>query len=342
MTRTLVTGGSGFLGSATVRHLLARGDSVRVFDLLDAADRPANVEFVRGDVRDPIAVARAVAGVDVVHHQVAQVPLAKDLELLHTVNVDGTERVLAEAARAGVQKVVVVSTSAVYGVPQSLPITSATPPRPAEAYGVAKLAAEARVETWRNRGLDVAVVRPRTILGPGRLGIFQLLFEWVRRGRPVYTLGNGRNRYQFVHVDDLAALCLLAEKPGNGLWLGGATQFGTMGDLLQNLVAHAQTGSPVRALPFGPTQRAMTWTSRLGLSPLASYHALAYGREIWFDTEQTRRALGWTPQHSNDAMIAQSYDWYVQNRELVLQQSNASPHRSRLAPRILAVLDWLP
>ena len=342
MKRVLVTGGSGFLGSATVRHLRARGDAVRIFDLQDASDRPPGVEFIAGDVRDPRAVARALADIDVVHHQIAQVPLAKDVHLLHTVNVDGTENILAEAARRGVQKVVVVSSSAVYGVPDRVPIDGQTPPRPAEAYGRAKLAAEVRAHVWQQRGLDVAIVRPRTILGAGRLGIFQLLFEWVRRGRPIYTLGNGNNRYQFVHVDDLADLCLRAERQGPGIWLGGTTAFGTMRELLVHLVAHAHTASPVRPLPLRVTQLAMDWTSRLGFSPLAGYHALAYGRDIWFDVAPTCHALGWAPRHSNDAMMAESYDWYLQHRVAVFAQRNASTHRSALAPRILRVLDWLP
>ena len=342
MKRILVTGGSGFLGHATVRHLWARGDTVRVFDLRDTAERPPDVEFVGGDVRDPAAVARAMANVDVVHHQIAQVPLAKDLNLLRTVNVDGTENVLAAAAKARVRKVVVVSSSAVYGVPEHVPIDAMTRAKPAEPYGEAKLAAELRALEWLARGLDVSIVRPRTILGPGRLGIFQLLFEWVRRNRPIYTLGAGQNRYQFVHVDDLAELCLRAERPGHGIWLGGAATFGTMRALLDNLVAHAHSRSPVRSLPLRPTQLAMQLTSRLGVSPLASYHALAYGREIWFDIGATCRALDWQPRHGNDAMMAQSYDWYVQHRAKVLSQADASPHRSALAPRVLRVLDWLP
>jgi nucleoside-diphosphate-sugar epimerase len=342
LKRILVTGGSGFLGAATVRHLLARRNVVRVFDLRDAHDRPSDVEFVAGDVRDPVAVARAMRDVDVVHHQIAQVPLAKDKYLLHSVNVVGTENVLAAAAAAHVQKVVVVSSSAVYGMPDRVPIDARTPTKPAELYGQAKLAAEMRALAWLARGLDVSIVRPRTILGAGRLGIFQLLFEWVRRGRPIYTLGAGDNRYQFVHVDDLADLCLRAERPGHGVWLGGATVFGTMRELLLHLVQHARTRSPVRALPLRPTQIAMALTSRLGLSPLASYHALAYGREIWFDTAPTRAALDWQPQHSNDAMLAESFDWYVHNRARVLAQLDASPHRSALAPRMLRLLDWLP
>ena len=100
VTTSLVTGGSGYFGSLLVQRLVAGGDHVRVLDLSDATDRPADVEFVHGDIRDESVVAEAVAGCDVVFHNVAQVPLAKDPALLRTVNVDGT-RIAAGRRQAG-------------------------------------------------------------------------------------------------------------------------------------------------------------------------------------------------------------------------------------------------
>ncbi len=341
--KSLVTGGSGYFGELLLAHLLARGDAVRSFDLVDNDDRPPTVDFVQGDIGDAQAVRRALAGVQVVHHNVAQVPLAKDRERFWRVNVEGTRVLLEAALEAGVRKVVLVSSSAIYGVPLSNPVTERTPPAPREAYGSAKLAGEALARRFIERGLDVSIVRPRTILGHGRLGIFQFLFELVRRGRPVYLLGSGHNRYQFVHADDLARLCLLADaRPGPDVFLGGAAQFGTMRQLLEGLVAHAGTGSPVRSLPFGPTQALMTLTSRWGLSPLGQYHALMYGRSMFFDIGETQRKLGWTPRLSNAQMIAESYDHYVAHREAILTRHGASHHRSPLPPGVLKLLQRLP
>lgn len=340
---TLVTGGSGYLGETVVKKLCARGDRVRVFDLVDNEDRPASVEFVQGDIRDRESVRRAVAGARVIHHNVAQVPLAKDREKFWSVNVEGTRALLDAALREGVKKVILVSSSAVYGVPAKNPVDGAVAPNPREAYGAAKLAGEDVGREYVERGLDVSIVRPRTILGHGRLGIFQILFEWVRRGRPVYTLGDGANRYQFVHADDLAELCLLADRvPGFRVLLAGAERFGTMRALLEGLVAHAGTKSPIRALPFGPTQLSMAVTSKLGLSPLGDYHTLMYGREMYFDLTETKQALGWAPRYSNAEMIAESYDWYVAHREEVLARTDASHHRSPVRLGVLKLLELLP
>jgi nucleoside-diphosphate-sugar epimerase len=341
--RALVTGGSGYLGETVVRKLRERGDDVRVLDLVDNEDRPGEVELFRGDICDRALVRRAVAGVDVVHHNVAQVPLAKDREKFWAVNVDGTRILLEEALGAGVRKVILVSSSAIYGVPPRNPVDASVAPGPKEAYGRAKLQGERVAEELIRKGLDVSIVRPRTILGHGRLGIFQILFEWVRKGRPVYTLGPGTNRYQFVHADDLVDICLRADGlPGPRVFLGGTDRFGTMRELLEGLVAHAGTRSPIRALPFGPTQLAMAATSKLGLSPLGDYHTLMYGKEMYFDVSETKRVLGWAPRYSNAEMIAESYDWYVAHREEVLSRRDASHHRSPVKLGVLKLLELLP
>ena len=150
----------------------------------------------------------AVEGVDVVYHNVAQVPLARDEDLLRSVNVTGTEILLGACSAAGVAKVVHTSSSAVFGVPESNPVLPTTVPRPQESYGAAKLAAEWACLRAASEGLDVSIVRPRTILGHGRLGIFGILFDWIADGAHPFVLGDGSNRYQFVHADDLASLCL--------------------------------------------------------------------------------------------------------------------------------------
>jgi len=315
VTRSLVTGGSGYFGSLLVRRLLAAGHEVRVLDVADADDRPPDVELVRADIRDEPAVAAAVRDAELVFHNVAQVPLARDPVLLRTVNVDGTAVLLRAAAAAGVRKVVHTSSSAVFGVPSSNPVLPTTVPSPAEAYGHAKLAAEWACLAAVGRGLDVTIVRPRTILGHGRLGIFGILFDWIADGADVFVLGDGSNRYQFVHADDLAEACLLAaERPGPAIVNCGTDRFGTMREALEAVCAHAGTGSRVRSLPAGPASLAMRAAGAARLAPFAPYHWLMYSKSMWFDVEHARELLGWTPTWSNDEMFRASYDWFVANR----------------------------
>ncbi|MFT3706345.1 MAG: NAD-dependent epimerase/dehydratase family protein [Archangium sp.] len=344
MKTALVTGGSGYFGEVVARRLKERGYKVRVFDLVDNADRASDIELIRGDIRDASAIARACEGIDVVHHNVAQVPLAKDKELFWTVNVDGTRNLLDAVKKAGVKKTVLVSSSAIFGVPPRNPVDDSVQPAPREEYGRAKLAGEdlAR-ERVRRDGLDVSIVRPRTILGHGRLGIFQILFEWVRTGSNVFVLGKGDNRYQFVHADDLCEACVLAgERAGSSTYNVGTDRFGTMRELLEGLVQHAGTKSRVRSLPMRPAVLGMELTSRLGVSPLGGYHSLMYGREMFFDLSRTRSELGWAPKFSNHEMICESYDYYVKNRDEILARSNASHHRSPLRQGVLKLLEYVP
>jgi nucleoside-diphosphate-sugar epimerase len=339
LTTLLVTGGSGYFGSVLVDRARARGDRVRVFDLNPPDD--AEVEFVPGDVRDPEAVRKASEGVDVVLHNVAQVPLARDRELFHSVNVIGTANVLLAARAAGVHKVVHTSSSAVFGIPDRNPVTEETPGRPLEAYGRAKLQAELLCGDAAASGVDVTIIRPRTILGHGRLGIMAVLFEFVAEGAPVYVLGRGDNRYQFVHASDLADACLRAgDRPGPAVYNVGASEFGTMRETLQALVDHAGTGSRVVSLPTRPAAAAMRGLTRLGLAPFAPYHWLLYGESLWFDTTRARIELGWMPTRSNAEMLVESYEWFLAHRDELSRSGevHGSHHQSLVRLGLLRLL----
>lgn len=339
----LVTGGSGYFGSIVVDRALARGDQVRVLDLNPPDPRPGSaVEAVVGDVRDLDVVRSATEGVDVVLHNVAQVPLAKDRELFWSVNVVGTANVLLAAREARVSKVVSTSSSAIYGIPERNPVDEQSPARPLEAYGRAKLEAEVLCRDAAAAGLDVTVVRPRTILGHGRLGIMAILFEFVAEGAPVYVLDGGHNRYQFVHAEDLADACLLAaDRPGAESYNIGATEFGTMRETLQALCDHAATGARVRSLPSAPARLGMQVVSRVGQAPFAPYHWLLYGESLWFDTTKARQQLGWEPAHSNAAMVIESYEWFLAHRS-ELGGDGRSHHQSPARLGLLKVIKRLP
>lgn len=342
MGRTvLITGGSGYFGTVLAAQALGRGDRVRVLDVNAPTDPSPDVEFVAGDVRDQAAVRHACDGVDVVFHNVAQVPLAKDRDLFESVNVIGTANVLVGAREARVAKVVHTSSSAVFGIPERNPVTEGTPCRPLEAYGRAKLRAEQLCHEAAAAGLDVSIVRPRTILGHGRLGIFAVLFDFIAEGAPVYVLGSGDNRYQLVHADDLADACLRAgDRPGPTTYNVGALEFGTMRQTLQALVDHAATGSSVRSLPAGPARAAMKALATAGLAPFAPYHWLLYAESLHFDVTKARTELAWEPKHSNASMLIESYEWYRSHRDGL--DGGGSHHQSPVRLGLLRVLRHLP
>ena len=183
----------------------------------------------------------------------------------------------------------------------------------------------------------------RTILGHGRLGIFGILFDWIADGADPIVLGDGTNRSQFVHADDLADVCLLAgAHPGPSIFNAGTDRFGTMGEALAHLCRHAGTGAQVRRLPAGPAAAAMRASAVLRLTPFAPYHWLMYARSMWFDLEHVREQLGWTPRWSTDEMFAQSYDWFLAHRaEASAGVEGTSPHRRTARSGALGALKHL-
>jgi nucleoside-diphosphate-sugar epimerase len=331
-----IGGGSGFVGIHLARRLLADGLSVRTLDPLplDPELRARGIEALRGDVRRLRDAAALCRGAQVVVHAAAALPLARSSAQIRSVNVEGTAALLAAAASAGVRRVVVVSSGAVYGLPVSVPVAETATPRPFDAYGRSKLEAEAVCAAFAARGLEIVVLRPAAVVGAQRLGVFGILFRWVREGRRLYTLGAGENRYQLLAVDDLVdAILLAAARAVSGeTFNAGATQVGTVRENLEALVAHAGSASRITPLPAGPARVALAALSCARLSPLASWHYESADRDVVLDIGKARRELGFAPRYSNAQALCAAYDWYTHGR-----RAGPSPNRRPWEERALAL-----
>jgi nucleoside-diphosphate-sugar epimerase len=340
MIKFLVTGGAGYFGDLLTRKLLERGSFVRILDINPPADSYPGTEVVQADIRDAHAVLSACEGIHIVFHNAAQLAMAKNKALLWSVNQGGTKNVLESCARHGVKKVIYTSSSAVYGIPYSNPVTEETMPTPVEEYGRSKLAGEDLCREFARKGLDVSIVRPCTIVGHGRLGIFQILFEWIYQGKNIPVLNGGKNICQFVHADDFAEACIRASNlKGADQFNCGTDKFGTMREVLEHLCRRAGTGSKVKSLPMWPIVAAMNLSADLGISPLGRYHAAMYGRSFYFDITKARTRLDWVSRYSNNEMFVESYDWYVANRATVLASVHAaSQHQSAVKQGVLKLL----
>jgi len=326
--------------------LSERGEDVRVFDLWRAEDLPANVEFIKGDINDRAAVANAMRGVDYVHHNVALVPLAKAGDLFHKVNAGGTQIALEEARKAGVRLFSHMSSSAIFGSPNVMPITNDTLREPIEIYGRAKLDAELIVEQAMKEGYPAAIIRPRTIVGAKRLGIFEILFDWIADNASIYIIGDGRQLFQFVHVDDISEVSIqacLQEKAG--MYNVGSEVFGTLRNDLSALIRHAGSKSKVKGLPVGLAIGALTLLDKLRLSPLGPWHYLTYHKPFYFDIEPTKARLNWVPKYTNVEVLTLAYDWFIkEGRSLHLQKSGhdgQSLHKRSVKQGILKLLKAL-
>ena len=314
-----ISGGAGFLGLHLARRLLGEGHAVRTLDLapLDDERLEREVEELRGDVRDTTSVAALVRGAEVVVHAAAALPIQASRESIFSVNVGGTANVLGAALEAGVRRVVVVSSTAVYGVPKVHPIGEDAPLVGVGWYGESKIAAEEVCRDFGRRGLDAVIVRPKTFIGPERLGVFEILFDWVREGRRIYVLGDGSNRYQLLAVEDLVDAIVRAadarDVAGEAINVG-ATRFGTVRDDLQALIDHAGSRSRITPVPARPAEVALRALELMRLSPLAEWHYRTAHRDSFVDVSKAGRLLGWEPRLSNAETLIETCDWYLAHR----------------------------
>jgi nucleoside-diphosphate-sugar epimerase len=335
-----ISGGAGFLGLHLARRLLAGGHDVRTLDLapLDDADLERDVDEHRGDVRDPAAARRLVTGADIVVHAAAALPIRGSRAQIRSVNVDGTATLLVAALNAGVRRVVHISTTAVYGIPETHPIGEDAPLQGVGHYGRSKIEAEELCAAFARRDLEVIVLRPKTFIGPERLGVFEILFDWVREGRRIYVLGSGRNRYQLLAVEDLVEAIVLAgtaSVAGETLNVG-AEEFGTVRSDLEQLIAHAGSDSRVTPVPARPAEAALRALEFARLSPLAEWHYKTAHRDSYVAVGKAKTLLGWQPRFSNADALIETYDWYLANRGRLAPAGTT--HRVPWNQRALAIL----
>lgn len=329
-TRCLVTGGSGFLGVNLVRLLLQQGTQVRTLDIapFDYPERD-RVDAMLGDIRDAAAVDRALQGVDAVVHCAAALPLASAQEIQST-DVDGTALLLEAAWRLPVQRFVFISSTAVYGIPDHHPIRETDALHGVGPYGCAKIEAEALCAQVRARGLCVPVLRPKSFVGPERLGAFELLYDWAADGHGFPVLGRGDNRYQLLDVQDLCEviwLCLTRERPlVDDIYNVGAAEFGTMRDNFQAVLDRAGHGRRVVSLPLRPAVAVLRLLEALHLSPLYRWIYETAGHESEVSIERLQTRLGFRPRHSNRDALQRNYDWYLAHRAEFSGRSGVS-HR---------------
>jgi len=320
--KCLVTGSSGLLGHCLVERLEDRGDELRLADIAEPEGPGHRGEhpLTRCDISESGSLDDAAAGVDVIYHLAAAQRMKPQFqwseERIYQSNLASVANVLAAAERHGVAKVVHVSSSGIYGVPRTVPVGEDHVQEPLGSYGESKIEAETLCAAALDRGLDVTALRPMTLFGPRMTGVFTILFEWVRRGKPVFLLGSGRNRVQGVSAWDVADACIAAvESPrSRGAMVNlGAEPEGvpTVREWTERLIEHAGGRSPVICIPAALLRNAARGLDLFGVSPIVPEHYKLADSDFILDIRAAREALGWEPRYDNAQMLAQAYDWYV-------------------------------
>jgi len=340
--RILITGGAGFLGINLVRHLLGKGISgitaldVVDFDYADVRDR---VTRVKGDIRDRDLVSRTLAGHDVVVHTAAALPLYSPEDIFST-EVEGTRILLEEALKSGADRFIHISSTAVYGIPDHHPIYEQDRLDGVGPYGNAKIKAEELCMQYRYRGLCVPILRPKSFVGPERLGVFALFYDWAKDGKNFPMIGSGGNRYQLLDVEDLCEaiwLCMTKERAAvNDTFNIGAQEYATMREDYQAVLDYAGFGKRIIGFPERPVILMLKALEFLKWSPLYKWIYETASKDSFVSIDKAKQILGFTPRYSNKEALIRNYKWYLDNLESFEARSGIT-HRVPWSQGILRI-----
>jgi len=334
--RVLVTGGAGFLGYHLAQNLPRYGASfVAMNDIAPffVDEYPKDYLLAQVDVRDTDAMYHLIHDnkIDLIIHCAAALPLWPREEIM-TTNIGGLRNTLEQARKCNVERLIFISSTAVYGVPDKHPLFEDDKLEGVGAYGESKIAGEKVCAEFRAKGMCVPVIRPKTFIGTARLGVFQILYDWVDSGKRIPIIGKGENLYQLLEVTDLIEAIYLAslapKEQANDIFNVGAQHFEKVKLDVSALCDYAGNGARVMPTPAALVKPALAIFEFLKISPLYKWVYGTADKDSYVSTLKIEKKLGWKSKNSNqDALIA-SHKWYLEHKEELAHQKAGVTHRT--------------
>ncbi|MBI2028062.1 MAG: NAD(P)-dependent oxidoreductase [Candidatus Levybacteria bacterium] len=340
--RILITGGAGFLGLHLTSYLSRKNHKLTLVDIQEFSKNEYTADSKKEvcDVRSKRQLDSLIKGQDIIIHAAAALPLWKK-EDIYTTNIDGTKNVLELGKKHKIKRVIYISSTAVYGVPKKHPILEDDPRVGVGAYGKTKILAEDLCFGEIKKGLKVTIIRPKTFVGTGRLGVFEILFDWIHDGKKIPVLGNGGNRYQLLDVDDLVeAIYLFSlnnKNSYNGAFNIGAEKFETVKADLEELFRFAKSGSGIFPTPAFIVKKALWFFEKIGVSPLYQWVYDTADKDSFVSIEKIKKTLNWKPRYSNTEALIKSYSWYLKNYKKIKSRTTGVTHTTGWKQGILAL-----
>jgi nucleoside-diphosphate-sugar epimerase len=312
----LITGAAGIVGTHLAEELHRMGREVRTLDLKRWPLYPPGTEVVTGDVRDEDAVGKALHGVENVYHLSTILNHDKvSPDVQRSVIAQGGETVARLATEAGARRIVVFTTTEVYGHLDPGPRSEEGPRHPLDEYGRAKVKLEDSIFKMAEQGAPVTIIRPPVIVGSRfQFLTIPLLFWLFRRNLPVPLIG-GSDRIQYAHIKDVVSLAIAAANADSSVgeaFNAASSDVKTMREMMEMLKQYIGSKSPVTPLPVGISLAAMRamnlFTSPLFMEP-GQFEIM--GEDYLLDVSKAEKLLGWKPEHTNIEAFQDAYDWYL-------------------------------
>ncbi len=336
--KILITGGSGFLGLHLAHYLTKKKHTIVLLDIsdFDKKEYPKGCKFIKADIRNKKLVNSVTRNIDVIIHAAAALPLWKT-EDIFDINVNGTRSVLDSAYQNKIKRFIYISSTAVYGVPKKHPIYEDDGLVGVGAYGQSKIEAEQLCEEYRKKEMGITIIRPKTFIGTHRLGVFEILFDWIKDGKKIPVIGNGNNRYQLLDVDDLVEaiyrfIILKDLRKANNTFNIGAEKFSTVKKDLQELFDYAYQRKKIKkssliSTPAFLIKKALWVFEKLELSPLYQWVYGTADKDSYVSIRRLVNTLHWRPKYSNAQALIKSYQWYVDHYEEIKSKPAGVTHR---------------
>ena len=329
--RFLITGGAGFLGINLIRFLYNKDHQVVSLDIADFEypDMTGKIRVIKGDIRNKEDVKNAIKDIDIVVHTAAALPLYNTEDIFST-DIEGTRNLLEAAKANNIKRFIHISSTAVYGIPDHHPLYEDDKLDGVGPYGKAKIFAEQACLEYREEGMCVPIIRPKSFVGPERLGVFDLLFDWAKDGKGFPMIGSGNNRYQLMDVEDLCEaifLCAtLDEQNVNDTFNIGAKEYTTMKEDYQAVLDYAGFGKKIIPLPEKPIIIMLKMLETFRLSPLYKWVYETASKDSFVSIEKAEKKLGFKPKYSNKDALIRNYKWYIEHINEFKDKSGVS-HR---------------
>jgi len=329
-----ITGGAGFLGLHLATFLSKKGHDLILVDVapFHTKEYPKPCRYIQADIRNARIMQEVLQTRDVVIHAAAALPLWKK-EDVFDINVKGTKQLLNASLHNRVKQFIFVSSTAVYGIPKKHPIVEDDPLQGVGPYGESKIRAEKLCSQFRKKGLIVTVVRPKTFIGSHRLGVFEILFDWIKDGKKIPMIGSGNNRYQLLDVDDLVeAIYLLItaknKKKVNTVFNVASESFGTVRTDLDGLFAYAHSSSKILPTQAFLVKKTLWFLEKINLSPLYQWVYDTADKDSYVSIDRLIETLSWHPKYSNTQALIKAYRWYEKHYREIKSSPAGITHTS--------------